>query len=292
MVLGITGASGQLGRLAALAALRETPASRVVLMSRSPADLSDFAAQGVAVRTADFSQPETLPAAFSGVDRLLLISTSNDTGLRRDQHAAAIVAARNAGVAHLAFTSMPNVDRPAHPVGEAAEEYRAAEVQIGQSGVPWTILRNAPYAELHAVDRLALSLPTGEVRINSGAGTAAFVSRADVAQAAVAVLLQGERHFGMTYDLTGPDLLTYREVTARLAAALGRTIRYADVDDATFAAEAADAGLPPPLVDTLLRMGVAIREGYFAVRTDHVRLITGQAATPLGAVLDANRARL
>lgn len=287
MRLGISGASGQLGRLAIEAALARLAPSDVVAATRRPQALAGLAHRGVTVRHADFDAPETLQAAFAGVDRLLLISATNDTGKRFDQHDAAIKAASRAGVKHVAFTSMPKADDPRHPVGLGAREYHEAEVLLAASDVPWTVLRNAPYAELHVVDRLLPALQAGELRINSGAGAAAFMARSDIAEAAIAILMQ-DGHAGQIYDLTGPDLLTYRQIAQLVASVAGRPLAYVELDDAGFAQEGHAAGLPPPLVETLTCIGAAIREGYFAVRTDVFRRATGRDPLSVQQVLQAN----
>ena len=89
----VTGASGHLGRLVVwhLLDTLNIAADRIIAVSRNPQALSEFAARGVAVRTADFDQSEKLPAAFAGADRLLLISTVASNRLA--QHRAAIDAA-------------------------------------------------------------------------------------------------------------------------------------------------------------------------------------------------------
>src|SRR4051794_41129378 len=105
MKYGITGASGQLGRLTTEALLGHVPASDVVLITRDPSKLDGQSAE---VRAGDFGSPETLD--FSGIDRLLLIST-DAVGERVAGHKAAIQAAAAAGVKRIVYTSIPN---PSH----------------------------------------------------------------------------------------------------------------------------------------------------------------------------------
>jgi len=288
MRIGISGASGKLGRLAVEAALARLAPSDVVVTTRTPGALADLAKRGVVVRHADFDVPESLPAAFAGIERLFMVSATNDTGKRFDQHDAGIKAASRASVKHLVFTSMPRVEDPHHPVGPGAQEYRDAELLLAANDVPWTVLRNAPYAELHVVERLLPSLPLGQLRINSGAGTAAFMARTDIAAAAIDVLLQ-DGHAGKTYDLTGSELLSYRQVCEVVADVTGSPLTFVDLDDAAFEAETKAAGLPLPLVDTLTRIGTAIREGYFGVRTDVFRQVTGRAPLTVREVVEANQ---
>ena len=146
--IGITGASGQLARLTIEALLERgvDPAS-LVLVTRSPDAIADVAAKGATVRPGDFDQPDGLPEAFAGIEKLLLISAS-DIGRRIPQHQAAIDAAKAAGVRHVAYTSLSNpvAENPA-PV---TPEHLATETALRESGMAWTFLRNNIYAEFQA----------------------------------------------------------------------------------------------------------------------------------------------
>jgi NAD(P)H dehydrogenase (quinone) len=76
-VYAVTGASGRLGRLAVeQLTARGVPPPDIVALVRTPAKAVSLAASGVQVRQADYSRPATLPAALSGVNRLLLVSGS------------------------------------------------------------------------------------------------------------------------------------------------------------------------------------------------------------------------
>ncbi|MFV8759470.1 NAD(P)H-binding protein, partial [Yersinia enterocolitica] len=94
-MIAVTGATGQLGRLVINALLKKVPANEIIAAVRSPEKASDLAALGVQVRKADYSQPTTLETAFQGVDKLLLISSS-EVGQRIAQHTAVINAAKHA----------------------------------------------------------------------------------------------------------------------------------------------------------------------------------------------------
>ncbi|MFM2124541.1 MAG: hypothetical protein RL328_992, partial [Acidobacteriota bacterium] len=106
MKLGITGASGQLGTFLVRHALTRTAPSDLVAITRNPAKLEEFAKQGVETRAGDFAQPAGLEQAFRGIDRLVIIPTTDLTpGVRIGQHSAAIEAAARAGVGHVIYIS-------------------------------------------------------------------------------------------------------------------------------------------------------------------------------------------
>ena len=81
----ISGATGQLGRLVIDALLKTIPANQVIAAVRDPAKARDLAERGVIVREADYNRPDQLSTALAGVDKLLLISSSEVTG-RLAQH--------------------------------------------------------------------------------------------------------------------------------------------------------------------------------------------------------------
>src|ERR1700691_5937883 len=102
--IAITGATGQLGLLVVESLLRKVPASSVVAAVRNLEKAETLAAKGAVVREADYNLPATLEPALSGVDKLLLISSS-EIGKRLPQHGAVITAAKAAGVKLLIYTS-------------------------------------------------------------------------------------------------------------------------------------------------------------------------------------------
>jgi hypothetical protein len=76
---------------------RHVPGSDIVAIVRTRGKVADLAARGVQVRKADYTRPETLDLALAGVNRLLLVSSS-EAGRRLVHHTNAIAAAKTAGV--------------------------------------------------------------------------------------------------------------------------------------------------------------------------------------------------
>ena len=221
MTIGITGGSGALGRLTAELVLKQVDPSEVVLTTRSPASLADFADRGVTVRAADFNQPESLATAFAGIDRLLLVSTDT-IGARLDQQRDAIAAAAAAGVQHIAYTSIGE-PVPANPA-LVVPDHAGTEQALRDSGLAWTFLRNNLYSHMQ-VPGIQQAIASGQVVTNAGQGAAAYVTREDCAAVAAAVLTQ-DGHVGIAYDVTGPKASrqpTWRRWPAHSATARSRS---------------------------------------------------------------------
>src|SRR5688572_6977393 len=107
--IAVTGATGQLGRLVIADLLRIAPAARVIGLVRNAAAAKDLADRGAELRPADYNDPASVAAALTGVDKLLLISSS-EIGQRVRQHRNVIDAAKAAGVKLIAYTSLLRAD--------------------------------------------------------------------------------------------------------------------------------------------------------------------------------------
>ncbi|MDT0264387.1 SDR family oxidoreductase [Jatrophihabitans lederbergiae] len=281
MTIAVTGASGALGRVAAEVVLQSTDPANVVLTTRNPDSLADFAAHGASVRRADFSDPASLATAFAGVDKLLLISTDAG-GARLNQHLAAISAASQAGVRHIAYTSVPQ-PISANPALVVAD-HAATEQAIKDSGMAWTMLRNNLYTHMQ-VPGIEHAAASGQWVANSGAGAAEYVTREDCAAVAAAVLTQ-DGHDNHVYDITGPRAWSAADLAA-LAGEIGdREIQLVQVDDEAYRdGLVVQAGLPQAVAGLLTSFGASTRGGFLADVSPTVEHLTGRPATELDTVV-------
>jgi NAD(P)H dehydrogenase (quinone) len=288
MTVIVTGASGHLGRLVADALLERTDPSDVVLVTRHPRALRDLAERGVTVRHGDFDDPASLEDAFAGGERALLVSTVA-VGRRLAQHRAAIEAASAAGVRHLVYTSFPKPG-PGHPVGPIATEHGETEELLKGSGLEWTILRNATYAELQVMPG-ALAVAGGKLYTNAADGLLVPVSRQDCAATAAAVLTTAG-HAGVTYDITGPEAFSQAQLADVLSDVSGRRVELVPVGDRMLTWGLTRNGAPKPVARAIVAFGKAIREGYYDLVDPAVSQLIGREPRTLRDVLIASRGEL
>lgn len=142
-MIALTGVTYQLGHYVLQDLLNTVPASQIVAIVRNPAKAQALSQQGVVVRQADYSDEAALTAALQGVDKLLLISSS-EVGQRAVQHRNVINAAKAAGVKFIAYTSLLHADTS--PLGLAAEHIET-EQMLADSGIAYALLRNGWYTE-------------------------------------------------------------------------------------------------------------------------------------------------
>ncbi|MDI3385821.1 SDR family oxidoreductase [Streptomyces sp. B-S-A8] len=278
----VTGATGQLGRLVVEQLLdARVPAGRIAAVVRDKGKAADLAERGVELRIADYSVPETLAGAFGAGDRVLLISGS-EVGQRVAQHRAVIDAAKAAGVALLAYTGIlggPEADF------RLADEHKATERAILDSGLPYTFLRNGWYHENHTA-HLAPVVEHGAVLASAGEGRTASAARADYAAAAVAVLT-GEGHENRTYELSGDEAWSFAEYAAEVARQTGREIVYRNLPAAEHLAVLTGAGVPAPMAEILVGVDAAVARGRLAGRSGDLARLIGRPTTPVAESIAA-----
>jgi NAD(P)H dehydrogenase (quinone) len=284
MSVAVTGASGHLGRRVTELLLDRLDPSEVVAITRRPEALSDLAAD---VRRGDFDDPATLVAAFSGVERVLLIS-ADVVGRRVAQHRSAIDAAAVAGVSHVAYTSIAN-PAEGNPAG-VVPDHRATEQALRDSGLAWTFLRNNIYAE-YQIPTAADAVAARRLVTNAGDGRTAYVSREDCAAAAAAVLAT-DGHEGRAYDITGPDAVSADDLAAIAAELAGVEVEVVRLEDEAYVAGMVEAGLPESAARLFASFGTAAREGWLDDASPAVEDLTGRPPRPLRDVLAAHRAEL
>lgn len=287
----VTGAAGHLGQrvLAHLLNTHKISASHIVAATRRPEKLSDLVAQGIQVRKADFDDPASLTTAFTGIDRLLLISTDafDRPGHRLSQHKAAIDAARASGVKHLVYTSMPKPDDTLIPF---APDHLGTEQALASSGLGWTILRNSWYMEtLFYTSPSALA--AGKWFSSAGTGRVGYVSREDCARAAAAALASTNTQ-NVRYDITGPRTLTIAEVVAAVSQAVGKPIELVQVTDDQLRQGMMAHGMPGLLASLLVAFDANTRAGKVDIQSAAVEQLTGKRPQTLQEFLAANTAAL
>lgn len=279
MSIVVTGATGQLGRLVVEQLLATVPADRIAAIVRDEAKAAPLAALGVELRVADYDRPETLKAVFHPGDRVLLISGS-EVGKRVPQHTAVIDAAKEAGVAQLAYTGV--LGGPAADF-LLAKEHKVTEQLILDSGLPHTFLRNGWYTENYTAN-LAPVLAHGAVVANAGEGRIASATRADFAAAAAAVLT-GEGHLNTAYELSGDTAWSLAEYAAEVSRATGKEIAYNDVPAAVHQEILVGAGLPADFAEILVDVDGAIARGLLAGTSGDLARLIGRPTTPLAVTV-------
>jgi uncharacterized protein YbjT (DUF2867 family) len=253
-VILVTGATGLTGSLVIRQLSEQQVPSRALV--RDPGRASALTTlPRVEIVAGDLGRPETLGKALAGVERAMLISSS-DPAMAHVQ-CSFIDAAAGAGVSHVVKLSgiMPALDSPFR----FARMHAQIEQHLAASGMAYTNLRAGEFMQAYfrqvpnIVTRQALLLPMAGQRIAS-------IDAADIAAVAVRVLTE-PGHGGQTYPITGPQALTMAEVARILSEVTGTPVRYIDTDPEVARQAQLAAGMPPYLADALAELFAERRAG-------------------------------
>ncbi|MEG2590819.1 MAG: SDR family oxidoreductase [Citrobacter sp.] len=254
-MIAITGATGQLGQHVIEALLKTVPASQIVAIVRNPAKATALSQQGITVRQADYIDEAAFTTALQGIDKLLLISSS-EVGQRTPQHRNVINAAKAANVKFIAYTSLLHAD--SSPLGLAVEHVET-EKMLADSGIAYTLLRNSWYTENYLASAPA-ALEHGVFIGAAGEGKIASATRADYAAAAARVISE-DGHAGKIYELAGDEGWTLSQLATELAKQSGKKVVYQNLSEADFAAALKGFGLPAGLADMLADSDIGASKG-------------------------------
>jgi uncharacterized protein YbjT (DUF2867 family) len=267
----VTGATGKIGG----ELVRQLSAKGVAVraLARDPAKAAALKAPGVEIVRGDLGELASLDAAMQGVERVFLLSGVDQR--QAELQANVVNAAKRAGARHIVKLGAAgtSLDSPI----TVARLHAQTEKDIEASGIPYTFLKPALFMQF-----LLTHAPTIK---NDGAfympmrdGKVAMVDVRDIA-AVAATVLTSSGHEGKAYTLTGPEALSMSEAAQKLAAAIGKPVKYVDVPpDAARKAMVAQ-GIPAWFVEDLLKLMEVFAAGYAATVSPDVNNVTGQART-------------
>jgi (4-alkanoyl-5-oxo-2,5-dihydrofuran-3-yl)methyl phosphate reductase len=265
MIYLITGATGNVGSLVVESLIARGDRPRI--LARDPQKARGRYGDRVDVFVGDLSDAATLQPALTGADALLLVNSGPDLAAR---DAAAAKAAKAAGVKLLVKLSSHDAR-----VGVGTGVWHAqGEAAIRAVGIPFTFVEPSGFMS-NALHWASSIKAEGLVRTCTGDGKIPFIHSQDIADVATSALTS-DAHHGESLPITGPEALSYAEMTAKIAAAIGKPLRCEIISDEEERRLMTPWGVPPEVVAAHLSIYRAIREGRLATVTDTVERVLGR----------------
>ena len=263
----VTGATGKVGREVVRQLAAENIPARALV--RDPTRASLLRLPGIEIRVGDLAQPETLPAAFGGVERVFLATPAAPDQVELQSNA--LEAARRAGAQRIVKVSVAGGPDAGTQIGRW---HWATEKQIEASGLDFTFLRPTLYMQQMCAYAPSIAA-TGTFSFPVGAGRIAVVDTRDVAAVGVKALTE-DGHHRRIYDLTGPEALSYDDMADAISEAIGKKVAFAHVPPEYAKKQMLADGVPRWLVDDMLVLAASFRDGYGAAVTHTVADVTKQ----------------
>jgi len=224
----VTGGTGYVGSRLVRKLVEQGKVVR--LLVRDPAAARKEFPQGVAFARGDVTAPETLPAALAGVETVIhlvaIIRERGDSTFEKVNYqgtVAIVDAEKTAGVRrHIqmsALGALPDPNFPYHDTKYRAEQY------VKASGLDWTIFRPSlifgPGDQFFSTLAGLAKLPAPFVLPEGGIAKFQPVWLDDVVDCFLNALADPAT-IGKTYELGGPEVMSYKEMVTVLMAATGR----------------------------------------------------------------------
>jgi uncharacterized protein YbjT (DUF2867 family) len=271
----VTGATGTVGSEVVAQLLAAGQPVRV--LTRHPEKAARYASN-VEIAQGDLADPESLTAAFAGVDKVFLLATGLDLP---KLEANAVEAAKKAGVKHIVKLSAAGAEiEPGITLGRW---HRESEKNLEESGIAWTILRPGAFSS-NTLNWAGSIKSQGMVFHVTGNGKTTPIDPRDIAAVAVAALTT-PGHERKIYALTGPEALSTAEQVAKISTAIGKPIQAIDTPEAAARSGMLAQGMPHPLVEAVLELMALIRAGYGGETTNAVEEVLGRKARTFDAWL-------
>ena len=241
----------------------------VRVLVRDPRKAAALAELGAEIAEGDLEAPPTVDEALAGVTTVVLVSPAVPA-----QELNVVRGAVRAGVRHVVkVTSKASADSP------IARRRGQAEIEAGltASGLGYTLLRSNAYMQNFLALAPAIAR-TGSFGSSAGAGRVGLIDARDVGAVAAVIAASPAAHAGMTYWLTGPDLVSYADVAAMLSTALGRPIAYRELSFEDDRDAMIRAGVPAPLAEMNAQAFGLIAAGDAAWLSEDVPSLLGRPA--------------
>ena len=281
----ITGANGHLGRAIINSLIAKgVSANNIIGLVREEAKALDLMDKGIELRVGDYDWYTTLVKAFEGVEKLILVS-GRDFTTRVEQHDNVITAAKEAGVKHILYTSFFDENKVKNsPFDFVSSSVKATDATIKSSGIAYTLFKNNLYAELLPAMFGQNVLESG-IYLPAGEGKAAYVTRADIAEAIANVVIQ-EGHLNKEYNISNTENVSLGEVAAILSETKETEVKYTSPSNADFVATMEKNGLPFQTVKIFAGISEAIKSGEFQSITTDLETLLGRKPTTMKQFLN------
>ena len=280
----VTGATGQLGSAIVENLLKQIPANEIVVLVRDEEKAKTLKAKGVQIRIGDYHKPELLQTAFKDVKKLILIS-SNDFNNRFGQHKNVIDAAKQAGVAHVLYTSMSMNDIETSPLKGFLQDHYQTEDYIKENGFTFTMLQHSLYLDVIPMFIGEQVLETG-VFFPAGEGRVAYASRTDLAEAIAKVALS-DAFDNQSLPMTNVENYSYADVAKTLTELSGKEVAYVSPTPEVFELTLKGFNLPEPIIQMSLGFAAGIKNNDFDTTFSNLETILGRKPQTLKAYLQS-----
>ena len=278
----VTGATGHLGAAVIDFLLKKVPANQIAALVRDEAKASGLKEKGISIRVGNYHDYNSLVQAFKGIDKVLLVSSS-DFNDRAGQQINAINAAKEAGVKHVAYTSVATNAATTTVIPFVVDSHIATANHLKASGLTYTLLNHNLYADVLPMFLGEKVVETG-VFIAGGEGRVPYASRLDMAEAAANVLT-GTGHDNKEYSISADVTYSFADIAQLLSKLANKQVSYVDAPKELYIETLTKAGVPQEYLGVMTGFAEAIKKNEFNLPGSELEKLLGRKPASLESYL-------
>jgi uncharacterized protein YbjT (DUF2867 family) len=268
----LTGVTGKTGGETARQLLKK--GARVRAVVRDEAKAAELKAAGAELVVGDMADAGTVRRALAGIEKAFLLLPNGRHQRELEMQFTDLAVA--AGVKHL--VKMSSMEAVAHAKTPIPQAHWAVEEHIRASGLDWTMVKPNFFMQ----NLLASANSIRQQRrfsLPMGSGTTGMADIRDIG-AACAEVLTGRGHAGQSYEITGPEVLTFYDVAERFSEVLGEKVEYVPMPMEQFC-ERMKGILEPWHLNAVSELFREVAEIGLDHTTDTFRRLLGRDPIPL-----------
>jgi uncharacterized protein YbjT (DUF2867 family) len=267
----VTGATGTVG--SEVVKLLSAKGANVRACCHTLSKADKIRGPGVEIVEFDYGMPETVEAAFKGVEKLFLLTPGVANMV--EITAQLVEEAKKAGVKHIVKLSSPKLGADVEARNPMFRWHPQAEKIVEESGIPYTFLKASGFMQ-NFINFYGQTIKAqNAIYSTTGEGKEGFVDARDIAAVAVEALT-GDGHEGKIYQITGPEAISYNQVAEILSGVLGRKISHVNMSEEDARKGLKEAGLPDLMINGSIEADRITREGLSSYVLPTVEKVTGK----------------
>lgn len=263
----VTGSTGNVG--SGLVQALSKSGANVTAMVHESSKAQSLKNQGVDVIVDDLDEPKHLDDAIANVTRIYLLTTNGPNAVKQVRNV--LRAAAEGGRPHIVRHSGHGSER-----SRIIRQHLEAEAEIRSSGLPYTMLRPTFYMQNTMMASQTVS-SQGRIYMPFKDGRVGMIDVRDIADVAARVLTSSG-HEGKTYILTGPESISFHDISRILSEVLGKEVKYTDVPYEAGRKSMLSMGVPDWIADGYMELFQDFAQNWADHVTDDVEHITGRPA--------------
>lgn len=215
----------------------------------------------------DWRSPETWGASLVDIDAVYLTYYPDLAIPEAPGDIAKFCAlAKIKGVKHITLLS-----------GRGEPAAKVCEELVQTSGLSWTVVRASWFNQNFSEGMFRDFIDAGTIALPVGAVTEPFIDVADICDVVVASLLNS-KHNGKLYEVTGPELLSFKQLADIFTQVLHRSVNFRQISQNEFVIQMQSDGFDSQTIEMLTYLFTEVLDGRNEYIVDGVEQALGRPA--------------